>query len=112
LSDAYVAHRNEKKKDCPKAGLTEEEVMSEQETTTAPQAVTERYISNLLKGGINDAFEIRELISKDSVVDGVIVGCYYEVTIGAINKPYVSAVGATPMQAVRRALEKHGVTFR
>lgn len=81
--------------------------------TTIPQAVTERYVSNLIHYGRNKEFDIegiRKLYSKD---DGQVVGIYFlayvDTSIGGSTK---EAPGATISQAVRRALEKHGVTFR
>jgi hypothetical protein len=75
--------------------------------STSPQAVTERYVTNLINYGRNREFDIDYIKQMPNVVDGENVGVYYVARIG--NQ---IANGATISQAVRRALEKHGVTFR
>lgn len=75
-----------------------------------PQQVTTRYISNLLRRGKNDIFEITKLIQQDSIYDGITIGSYYLATVQ--RQSAETAAGVTPEQAVLRALAKHGVTFR
>lgn len=80
---------------------------------TAPQAVTERYVSNLLHNGRNKEFDICEVQRCSWMVDDQDVGCYFYIKITTATKDRVSdSNGATPAQALRRALEKLGVTFR
>lgn len=80
---------------------------------TNPQNVTDRYIHRLLTRGRNDTFELESLVQKIAAVDSLPVGVYFEAnvkrTVGFENQ---SAAGATPREAVRRSLEKHGVSFR
>lgn len=78
---------------------------------TPPQAVTERYVSNLIHLGSNKEFNLSKLTQQPSVVSGETVGHYYEAVVGS-QKDYQIGRGATVSQAVRRALIKHGVTFR
>lgn len=81
--------------------------------TTTPQAVTERYVSNLIHYGRNKEFDITHVTLKENVVEGVIVGYYFSVFIQQGNTaPMHNAVGATIAQAVRNCLIKYGVTFR
>lgn len=81
--------------------------------TTTPQAVTERYVSNLIHYGRNKEFDIFKVLREDSIVQDEHVGVYFEVCITtSLNDSTIWARGATISQAVRRALEKHGVTFR
>lgn len=83
---------------------------------TAPQGVTQHYISNLINRGRNREFDIASIARQITVHDDVCVGVYFEVVITRPNElelvEKVHASGATISQAVRRALEKHGVTFR
>lgn len=76
-----------------------------------PQNVSERYTNNILRNGSNGLFDLLECNSKDSIVDGIVVGHYFQVHLAAVGSPYATGIGATPSQAVRRALEKFGVTF-
>lgn len=82
--------------------------------TTTPQAVTERYVSNLIHYGRNKEFDIITIKREESFHDGQYVGCFFIATtvptIPGHGSHYGS--GATISQAVRRSLEKHGVTFR
>lgn len=82
---------------------------------TQPQAVTERYVSNLIHNGRNKEFDIiaiERCFSKSA--DNEVVGVYFVCVVELANDPttFKSAPGASIAQAVRRALEKHGVTFR
>jgi hypothetical protein len=78
---------------------------------TAPQQVTERYLSNLLHYGRNKEFDILHIDREESKHQDIVVGYYYTVSIvGKTRNEH--AAGATLAEAVRRALEKHGVTFR
>lgn len=79
--------------------------------TTSPQAVTERYISNLIHNGRNKEFDIEMITMKGNVVEGTQVGVYYTVRI--LSKSNAEhGLGATITQAVRNCLLKYGVTFR
>jgi hypothetical protein len=85
--------------------------------TTAPQAVTDRYVTNLINYGRNREFDIDSIARRKHEADDVVVGVYFEVSLlhtGGEDKGANRrlACGATISQAVRRALEKHGVTFR
>jgi ssDNA-binding replication factor A large subunit len=81
---------------------------------TAPQQVTERYVSNLINYGRNREFEIVEINQQAAIAHDEVVGFYYEARTNTANGEVkgVAGRGATISQAVRRALEKHGVTFR
>jgi hypothetical protein len=78
-----------------------------------PQNVTSRYARHLLVKGRNNEFELLDIKRTYSEVDGLTIGIYYTVLIKAFDKGFKKdAAGVTPEQAVHRALEKHGVTFR
>jgi hypothetical protein len=83
--------------------------------TTIPQNVSSRYAYRLLREGRNDPFELVKVDRHESTHDGLVVGHYYEATIVKrilMNGPNShTASGATPQQAVERALERAGVTF-
>lgn len=76
---------------------------------TAP--MTRRYVTNLLKKGKNDEFEILDLKRQYTDVDGLAIGMYYTILIKSKDWKK-DAAGVTPLQAVERCLQKHGVTFR
>lgn len=82
---------------------------------TQPQAVTQKYVSNLIYNGRNKEFDI-DLVTRRSHFEGEEhVGYYFTVTVTrGEERPGTGqqASGATISQAVRRALEKYGVTFR
>ena len=82
--------------------------------TNLPQQVTERYVSNLIANGRNKDFDIDIVQRNPHVVDEVHIGYYYQVRIetAGLGGKVAYGVGATIAQAVRRCLEKHGVTFR
>lgn len=81
--------------------------------TTTPQAVTERYVSNLIHYGRNKEFDIGTISRQISEDDDIVVGVYFQALVVAqTTHEKTFACGATISQAVRRALEKHGVTFR
>jgi hypothetical protein len=79
-------------------------------------ALTDRYVRHLLCVGFNHEFEIQLIERELSVIDDLIVGRYYKVLISdrRLERKLSTypAVGTTPKQALRRALEKAGVTFR
>lgn len=80
---------------------------------SAPQVVTERYVTNLIHYGRNKEYSIQQVRQHPSMVSGDAVGVYFEVIVR--GDPFTDdqiGRGATIQQAVRRALEKHGVTFR
>lgn len=82
---------------------------------TQPQAVTERYVSNLIHNGRNKEFDIINIdIHESKSNNEEVVGYYFEVLLRGVNGRVhqQTAAGATIAQATRRALEKHGVTFR
>jgi hypothetical protein len=76
-----------------------------------PTQVTERYLSNLLHYGRNKEFDINFIKKFDNKIDDEIVGVYFTVRVDQGNNGLLAS-GATISQALRRALEKHGVTFR
>lgn len=85
---------------------------------TLPQSVTERYVSNLIHNGRNKEFDITTINRDITELQGRVIGVFYRVCIlnphitepSVVNKAL--GVGATIAQAVRHALELHGVTFR
>lgn len=78
-----------------------------------PQQVTERYVSNLLHNGQNKDFFIDQITRLAHQVGEDFIGSYYQIELIQHGKLKVeTSNGATPAQALRRALEKHGVTFR
>ena len=79
--------------------------------TNPPQNLTDRYVTNLLHHGRNATFDLSALTQCDSVVKQETVGCYYEAVVQHLMQ-HESACGATPVVAVKRALEKHGVSFK
>jgi hypothetical protein len=80
--------------------------------TNLPQNVSSRYTRNLLNNGSNSDFTLLNLSRAHSMVDELVVGYYYRVTIIGTNLKPIESVGATPTQAVQTCLRKHGVTFR
>jgi hypothetical protein len=78
---------------------------------TTPQAVTERYVSNLLSNGQNKEFRINEIKMAQTFVGNENVGIHFIVQVTNFHITF-DAIGATPSQALHRSLEKHGVTFR
>lgn len=81
---------------------------------TAPQSVTERYITNLINYGRNREFDIVKVTRETTTVDDQQVGVWFSSSVAKGTDLVHDKVGcgATISQAVRRALEKHGVTFR
>lgn len=84
-----------------------------------PTAMTDTYATNLLRDGKNDLFDLIELDRKvcHAAEDpDVILSTYYSASVIVTPKDtepsLITGVGPTPRAAVRRALEKHGVTFR
>lgn len=85
--------------------------------STQPQAVTERYVSNLIHNGRNKEFDIKAITQHDNVVENINVGVYFRARVLPSNVVDNGAnvrvgVGATIATAVRHALIEHGVTFR
>lgn len=78
----------------------------------SPQAVTERYVSNLIHNGRNREFDIRRIDQQENIVEEVEVGRYHRAFVMDTKTETQVGVGATIAQAVRAALTKHGVTFR
>jgi hypothetical protein len=79
--------------------------------STSPQAVTERYVSNLIHYGENRDFNIDMIVRRQNIINGDQCGHYYTAKVAQLGQ-LTEANGATISQAVRCALEKHGVTFR
>lgn len=77
----------------------------------SPQAVTQRYISNLIHNGRNKEFDLEMVTMRENMVENTRVGVYFTVRI--LSKTSAeNGVGATIQQAVQQGLERHGVTFR
>lgn len=87
-----------------------------------PQNVSSRYINNILRDGFNSLFQLTALERQSMTVpeSDEILGYYYCArVVSPTGVPCTAplaetqpAFGATPSQAVRRALEKFGVTFK
>lgn len=79
-----------------------------------PQSVTIRYATNLLTAGKNDIFELDRVTQvPNKVAGGDIIGFYFEAHVKSrTDFESKGAAGATPVAAVKSALEKHGVTFQ
>lgn len=75
-----------------------------------PQNITTRYTNTLLRDGSNADFQIISMTRKPNIVKDQVVGYYYEMTVQQSQSSNLS-VGATPEQALERALESFGVTF-
>ena len=74
---------------------------------------TRRYASNLLKKGFNNEFTIQVITRQHSIVEELVVGYYYMAALtNNGTRLQRDSVGATPLQAVERCLEKHGIAFR
>ena len=79
---------------------------------TSPQAVTERYVSNLLRDGQNREFRITYVKFQHFVQEEVHCGGYYNVAIETLDLKPAIGFGPTPQASLRNALTKLGVTFR
>jgi hypothetical protein len=80
---------------------------------TTPQAVTERYVSNLLHYGRNKEFDVLSITQHENIVNDELCGYYFKACVFTADRVTLEkAHAATVSQALRRALEKHGVTFR
>lgn len=78
-----------------------------------PQAVTNKYTHNLILTGSNDVFAVDFVQSEPNVVNGDVIGHYFAArVIFKSDQTAMRGHGATPRQAVRKALEKFGVTFK
>lgn len=78
-----------------------------------PQAVTERYVSNLLNHGENNDFRFIALETHTTMAEGESIGWHYKLFLRSVaNNEVEVGYGDTPSFALRRALEKFGVTFR
>jgi ribosomal protein S6 len=85
----------------------------QQTMNTAPQQVTERYVTNLINQGRNREFDVVDIRRLWNKVEGVNVGTYYEAYVELSSASHQeNGFGATISQAVRNALIKHGVTLR
>jgi hypothetical protein len=81
--------------------------------TNTPQHVTSRYVRNLLVKGENNEYVIINMNRRTNMVDELIIGYYYATELTTLGTRITKmAIGVTPEQAVRRCLEKHGVSFR
>lgn len=79
-----------------------------------PQAVTNRYVSNLLTHGQNNEFMIDSVTRHVSLVEGTPIGYYYKVGIVLVldQAQQWTSVGPTILGALHNALLTSGVTFR
>lgn len=78
-----------------------------------PQAVSIRYATNLLARGKNREFELLDIARRTSIEDEVCIGAYYTVVLKPLSDaPITTAAGIQPIQALVRALERAGVTFK
>ena len=73
---------------------------------------TIRYAGNLLRKGSSDDFKLQNILINYNMVDQLQMGNYYVAAIRNNSGTAKEAAGVTPLQAVTRCLEKHGVTFR
>lgn len=80
--------------------------------TNPPQAQTLRYVNSLLRNGQNHEFVLEQLNVADTIIHQTKVGVHFDVTIVTRNGTAASALGSTPEQAVKRAMESFAVTFR
>jgi hypothetical protein len=81
--------------------------------TTIPQAVTERYVSNLIHYGRNKEFDITNITRNENKVGDEVTGYYFHVCImNPVAETFRRSCAATIAQGVRNCLIKHGVTFR
>lgn len=76
-----------------------------------PQAVTERYVSNLIMNGRNKDYDIITVQQQSSKHEGVTVGYFYRVSLHSVQADLVG-YGPTITAATRDALMRYGVTFR
>lgn len=77
-----------------------------------PEQATKTYVANLLLKGKNDTFEIDRVEQQVQVIDGDAVGFHFEAVVKLTSDfGTKKGYGATPRQAVQRALSKHGVQF-
>ena len=76
-----------------------------------PQQITNRYVNDLLHHGSNHDFNIEHIERKPNIVNGLVCGEYWEVSISC-SEGLMLMPGNTIAQAARRALENLGVTFR
>jgi hypothetical protein len=76
-----------------------------------PQNVTIRYIHDLLHHGSNHDFNIEEVSRHPNIVEGIIVGQYFNVRLSCCEGSWTFP-GATVAEATKRVLEKFNVTFR
>lgn len=92
------------------------ELTSQNQTKTTmnpPQSVTTRYVTNLLIHGQNDTFGLMSIKAEATIVGNANIGTHYIASVGVETEPDSKhGYGATPLAAVRRALECWGVTFR
>lgn len=79
-----------------------------------PESVTDRYINNLIRRGKNDTYEIERIQRDIASVDNIPVGVYFSVALSVPMEDHrqILAIGATPLAAIQRALEKDGVQLR
>lgn len=77
-----------------------------------PQNVSDRYANAILTNGRNRIFSLMSLDTHATVQNGVNLGTHYSASIATDYEPDSKiGYGATPLGAVRRALELWGVTF-
>lgn len=77
-----------------------------------PQNVSNRYANAILTNGSNRVFSLMALDTHATIQNNVNLGTHYSATVAIDLEPYSKCgYGATPLAAVRRALELWGVTF-
>ena len=78
-----------------------------------PQNITERYVNNLLRNGVNNDFRLFSITIHSSTVGSHHVGFYYRAItqLQRADLPSFEAYGATPNEALSRALALAGVTY-
>ena len=78
-----------------------------------PQNITDRYVNNLLRNGVNNDFRLFGITIHSSFVGDHLVGWYFKAVIQLQRNelPSFEAYGATPNEALSRALLAAGVTY-
>lgn len=98
--------------ECPCHTKTHYEIAQEKLMNNLPQAVTDRYVTNLLHNGVNAEFRLDSMCCFPWCAEERICGHYYKAVIFPNGAALVIDVGPTPQAALKNALSKAGVTFR
>ena len=80
-----------------------------------PQNISDRYVHSLLINGSNRTFSLMALCTHATIQNNVNLGTHYSAKVDTdLNGDDDTRLGygATPLGAVRRALELWGVTFK